>query len=205
LLLREQSREIEALFQLFQRVTPRAPMPAGGALNPSDLLGLHTVASSRCPALTVALGSGPATLWLGYALFETGGRLVVVDHDLRRVDPVKKALEEHGLTAVEVRHVPLAELTVEGKTVDWYDVDGLDGLQDIDLLVVDGTTAPGPDAVAPALHVLGRRLADEGTVVVDEAPTTRVAPRQGGFGLTEERKLAGRWTTLTGRKTTAAK
>jgi hypothetical protein len=104
---------------------------------------------------------------------------------------------------VEVRHAPLAELTVEGKAVDWYDVDALDGLQDIDLLVVDGTAAPGPDAIAPALHVLGRRLADEGTVVVDEAPA-RVAPRQGGFGLTEERRLAGRWTTLAGRKKTAA-
>ncbi|MFC7275128.1 class I SAM-dependent methyltransferase [Paractinoplanes rhizophilus] len=203
LLLREQSREIEALFQLFQRVTPRAPMPTGGALNPSDLLGLHTVASSRRPALTVALGSGPAAVWLGYALAPSGGRLVVVDHDRARADQAEAALREHGLTAVEVRHVPLAELSVEGKTVDWYDVDALDGLQDIDLLVVDGTAAPGPDAVSPALHVLGRRLADEGTVVVDEAPT-RVAPRQGGFGLAEDRKLAGRWTALAGRRTTSA-
>jgi predicted O-methyltransferase YrrM len=203
LLLREQSREIEALFQLFQLVTPRAPMPAGGALNPSDLLGLHNVASNRRPGLTVALGSGPATVWLGYALAPAGGRLVAVDHDQARVAAVRATLQEHGLTAVEVRHAPLAELTVEGKAVDWYDVDALDGLQDIDLLVVDGTAAPGPDAIAPALHVLGRRLADEGTVVVDEAPA-RVAPRQGGFGLTEERRLAGRWTTLAGRKKTAA-
>ena len=47
LLLREQSQEIEALFQLFQQVTPRAPMPAGGALNPTDLLGLLHIAASR--------------------------------------------------------------------------------------------------------------------------------------------------------------
>src|SRR5689334_2429828 len=97
LLLREQTQEVEALFQLFQRVTPRAPMPAGGALNPSDLLGLHTVASSRCPALTVALGSGPATLWLGYALASTGGRLVVVDHDQDRTSGIRLSLAEHGL------------------------------------------------------------------------------------------------------------
>jgi hypothetical protein len=39
-LLREQNREIAALVQLFQAVTPRAPMPPGDpVLNPTDLLG----------------------------------------------------------------------------------------------------------------------------------------------------------------------
>lgn len=194
LLLREQTREMEALFQLFQQVTPRAPMPAGGPLNPTDLLGLLTLARGRRPGLTVVLGGGPAAVWLGYALAESGGRLVAVDHDQARAGETGATLREHGLTEVEVRHAPAAELTVEGRAVDWYDVDALDGLQDIDLLVVDGTTAPGPEAVAPALHVLGRRLADEGAVVV-EAPS-QVAPRQGGFGLTEQRRLSGRWAVL---------
>ena len=98
-----------------------------------------------------------------------------------------------------MRHAPLAELTVDGKPVDWYDVDALTGLHDIDLLVVDGTVAPAvPDALTPALHVLGRRLALAAAVVVDEAPAPRVAPRQGGdFPLTAQRRLAGRWATLT--------
>src|SRR3954470_7870298 len=76
LLLREQTQEIEALFQLFQQVTPRAPMPPGGALNPTDLLGLHNIAPGPPRGLTVLLGgSGPAAVWLGYALAEGGGRL----------------------------------------------------------------------------------------------------------------------------------
>lgn len=195
LLLREQSQEIEALFQLFRQVTPRAPMPAGGTLNPTDLLGLLTIATGRGPRLTVALGSGPATVWLGYALEAAGGRLVAVDHDPDRAESTRALLREHGLEAVEVRHAAAAELTVDGRTVEWYDVDALDGLQEIDLLVVDGTVAPGAEALAPALHVLGRRLAGGAAVVVDEAPA-RIAPRQGGFGLTEQRRLAGRWTTL---------
>jgi predicted O-methyltransferase YrrM len=195
LLLREQSQEIEALFQLFQQVTPRAPMPAGGALNPTDLLGLVTIAAGRAPRLAVSLGSGPATVWLGYALEAAGGRLVAVDHDGVRAENTRVQLGEHGLAAVEVRHAPLAGLTVDGRTVDWYDVDTLDGLREIDLLVVDGSAAPGAEALAPALHVLGRRLAAGAAVVVEEVPL-RVAPRQGGFGLTEQRRLAGRWTTL---------
>ncbi|MEU4241647.1 class I SAM-dependent methyltransferase [Actinoplanes sp. NPDC026619] len=195
LLLREQNQEIEALFQLFQQVKPRAPMPAGGGLNPTDLLGLLTIAAGRQPGLTVVLGGGPATVWLGYGLEATGGRLVAVDHDKKRADDTRLMLREHGLDRVEVRHAASTELTVEGRAVDWYDVDALAGLADIDLLVVDGTAAPGAEAVAPALHVLGRRLADGGAVVVDEVPG-RIAPRQGVFGLTEQRRFAGRWTTL---------
>ncbi|MGX6604148.1 class I SAM-dependent methyltransferase [Micromonosporaceae bacterium Da 78-11] len=199
LLLREQTREVEALLQLFQQVTPRAPMPAGATLCPTDLLGLVHIARSRKPELAVALGSGPSTIWLGYALEQTGSRLVAVDHDGPRADGTRAMLLAHGLTAVEVRHAPLAELSVDGRTVDWYDVDALDGLRDIDLLFVDGSIAPStPDALTPALHVLGRRLATDAAVVADEMPAaeSRVAPRQGGFPLTAQRRLAGRWTTL---------
>jgi predicted O-methyltransferase YrrM len=198
LLLREQTREIEALVQLFQRITPRGPMPSGGTLNPTDLLGLVHVAAERGPGLTVALGSGPSTIWLGYALASADRRLIVVDHDAARAEATRDMLAVHGLAAVEVRHAPLAELTVDGKPVDWYDVDALDGLRDIDLLVVDSTIAPAVlDALTPALHVLGRRLGPGAAVVVDEVPAPHVAPRQGGgFPLVAQRRLAGRWTTL---------
>jgi predicted O-methyltransferase YrrM len=200
LLLRDQSREIEALVQLFQRITPRAPMPSGATLNPTDLLGLVHVATERAPGLTVVLGSGPSTIWLGYALAgvpleQAEHRLVAVDHDPARAEATRHLLSAHGLAGVEVRHAPLAELIVDGKPVDWYDVDALAGLHDIDLLVVDGTIAPAPDALTPALHVLGRRLASGAAVVADQLPARGVAPRQ-GFPLVEQRRLAGRWTTL---------
>jgi hypothetical protein len=232
LLLREQSREIEALVQLFQHLTPRAPMPSGGPLTPTDLLGLVHIVRTRRPGLTVALGSGPSTVWLGYALEGNAlegsalegnapegsalegnalegnalegcarqeGRLVAVDHDPDRAEGTRAMLHAHGLGAVEVLLAPLGELTVEGRPVDWYDVDALAALHDIDLLVVDGSLAPStPDALTPALHVLGRRLAAAAAVVFDEGPPAehRTAPRQGGFPLTAQRRVAGRWTTL---------
>lgn len=197
LLLREQSRQIEALVQLFQLVAPRAPMPAADRLDPADLLGLVHVARSRSPRSTVALGGGASTIWLAYALESVGGRLVAVDHDAARCAETRALLAAHGLASAEVRHVPPAELTLDGRTVDWYDVEALDGLRDIDLLIVDSSAVPaGWDAPASALHVLGRRLTASGAVVVDEPPA-RVAPRQGGLGLTAQRRLAGRWTTLT--------
>jgi predicted O-methyltransferase YrrM len=194
LLLRDQSREIEALVQLFQQISPRAPMPSAATLNPTDLLGLVHFARIRPAGLTVALGSGPSTVWLGYAL---QGRLIAIDHDLDRVAATRDLLREHGLTGVEVRHAPKASLPMDGKPLDWYEVEALEDLRDIGLLVVDGTLAPsGPDALTPALQVLGGRLAEGAAVLVDEVPT-RVAPRQGGgAGLTSQRRLAGRWTAL---------
>lgn len=189
-LLGEQIREIEAVTQLFQHLTPRAPMPAAGS--PTDLLGLLHIVRRRAPRLTVVLGAGPAVVWLGYAL-EKSGRLVVVEHDAEQAAQARTLLAGHALTSVEVLHAPLAELTLDGRSADWYDVDALDGLQDINLLLVDGPAAG--DTLAPALHVLGRRLATGAAVVIEEAP--RVAPRQGGFdGLTAERRLIGKYTAL---------
>jgi predicted O-methyltransferase YrrM len=194
-LLRAQHREIAALLQVFHTVTPRAPMPAAEA-GPADLLGLLHIVRRRRPELVVALGAGPLTVWLGYAVEKTGGRLVAVEDDREAVDRIREMLLAHGLTAVEIVHAPTADLSVDGRTVDWYEVDALEALHDIDLLVVDGPAA----ALPPALHVLGRRLAKGAAVVVGETPGSdgRVAPRQGGFdALTPEPRLAGRYTALT--------
>jgi predicted O-methyltransferase YrrM len=187
-LLRAQVGEIEALTQLFRTVTPRAAMPP--AASPADLLGLLHVVRSRRPDMVVALGAGAATVWLAYAL-EAAGRLVVVEHDAERAAQTRNLLLAHGLTAVEVLHAPLTELSLDGRGADWYDVDALDGLHGIDLLIVDGPA--GPESLAPALHVLARRLTAGGAVVVEEGP--RPAPRQGGFAA--ERPPVGRWTELT--------
>jgi predicted O-methyltransferase YrrM len=196
-LLREQNREIEAMVQLFQDVTPRAPMPPGGAaVNPTDLLGLLHIVRSRQPELVVALGGAASTVWLGYALEKAGGRLVAVEHDEENAERTRALLRAHGLSAVEVVHAPLAELSVDGKNVDWYEVEALEALRDIDLLVVEG---PAPlstaEALPPALHVLGRRLAEGAALVVEDA--ARVVPRQAPQVLVPERRLAGRYTAMT--------
>ncbi|WP_306215371.1 O-methyltransferase [Actinoplanes sp. RD1] len=205
LLLRGQSREIEAMFQLFADFTPRAPMPSSGdfALNPSDLLDLLHLVRLRRPGLVLELGSGTSTVWLAYALEQAGGRLVSLDHDPEYAARTREMLDAHGLAAVaEVRTAPLADLTADGRTYPWYDIEQLADLHDIDLVLIDGPpAATGPDARYPAMHALESRLAPVATVVLDDANRTdeqeavrRWTERIGG--LTVEPRMLGRHAVL---------
>ena len=61
----DQSSEMEALTQLFQRIKPRAPMPSSArwALNPTGLLQLVWLIEQHRPGTIVELGSGTSTVW----------------------------------------------------------------------------------------------------------------------------------------------
>jgi len=212
LLLRAQTRELEALVQLFQHFTPRAPMPPSGdfALNPTELLDLLHLVRLRQPRLVVELGSGTSSVWLAYTLEQYGGKLITVDHDSDFARQTRTMLAAHGLSAVaEVREAPLRELTANGKTYQWYDVDKLKDLIGINLLLIDGPpAATGPDARYPALSVLATRLAATATVVLDDAnrEDEREAVRrwtQEVPGLTEDRVLIGRHAVLAYSRTGA--
>jgi predicted O-methyltransferase YrrM len=173
LLLRAQTREVEALMQLFQGFTPRAPMPSSGgfALNPTDLLGLLHLVRTRRPRLVLELGSGTSTVWMAYVLKEIGGRLVSLDHDAGYAAKTRAQLAAHGLSEVaEVREAPLEPVLLEGRSFPWYASAALDDLREVDLLVIDGPPEKtGKDARYPAMRVLEDRLADAATVIFDDA------------------------------------
>jgi hypothetical protein len=205
LMLRAQSREIEAMFQLFDGFTPRAPMPSSGdfALNPTDLLELLHLIRSREPRLVLELGSGTSSVWIAYALEKHGGRLVSLDHDHGYAQKTRALLAAHGLEAIAtVRDAPLTGVPIGGSTYQWYDPAVVADLRDVEMLLVDGPpAATGPDARFPALHVLERRLAATATVVVDDAnrPDEQEAVRRWTEtipGLAAERSYLGRHAVL---------
>jgi predicted O-methyltransferase YrrM len=208
-LLRAQTGEVEALVQLFQGFTPRAPMPSSGgfALNPTDLLDLLHLIRTRRPKLVLELGSGTSTVWIAYALEQAGGRLVSLDHDPGYAEKTRSALAAHGLTEVaEVRDAPLRPVVVDGRSFPWYDTDALADLRDVDLLLIDGPPEKtGPDARYPAMRVVEDRLADAATVVFDDAhrQDEQVALRKWVEtieGLTEEGEALGRHAVLAYRR-----
>jgi predicted O-methyltransferase YrrM len=209
LLLRAQTREVEALVQLFQSFTPRAPMPSSGgfALNPTDLLGLLHLIRTRRPRLVLELGSGTSSVWIAYALEQSGGRLVSLDHDAGYAEKTRAALAAHGLTEVaEVRDAPLRPVVVDGRTFPWYDTTTVADLGEVDLLLIDGPPEKtGPDARYPALRVLEDRLADTATIVFDDAHRhdEQIALRRWVEtieGLTEEGEALGRHAVLSYRR-----
>ena len=171
-LSRAQMREVEGLHQLFGRFTPRAPMPSSGqwALNPTDLLALLHLIEQRRPAVVVELGSGTSSIWIGYALERLGGRLISIDHEPEYAGRTRRMVAAHGLgTVVEVREAPLRPIEVRGEPYDWYDVDALADVDDIDLLIVDGPPgSTGPMSRYPALDMLRHKLSRTATVFLDD-------------------------------------
>jgi predicted O-methyltransferase YrrM len=208
-LLRAQTREIEALLQLFHDFGPRAPMPSSGgfALNPTDLLDLLHLIRTRKPRLVVELGSGTSTVWMAYLLQQTGGKLISLDHESGYAEKTRAALAQHGLTEVaEVRDAPLRPVVLDGRTFPWYDVEALADLSDIDLLVIDGPPEKtGPDARYPAMRVLEKQLADAATILFDDAhrEAERAALQKWVEtieGLTQEGEALGRHAVLSYRR-----
>ncbi|MBM2617583.1 class I SAM-dependent methyltransferase [Actinoplanes sp. LDG1-06] len=167
--MRDHTRDIEAIVQLFQRVTPRAPMPPAHA--PADLLDLLHLIRTRKPRFALELGSGTATIWLAYAMEQVGGRLVSLHHDADRAEQARASVATHALVGVaEVREAPLRPVTIADRSFPWYDLEAVADVHDVDLLVIDGPPAStGPDARFPALPLLTERLADAAAVFAADA------------------------------------
>lgn len=170
--LQDQTREVEALLQLFRGVEPRAPMPSSGktALNPTGLLQLCALVERLQPKLVLELGSGTSSVWLGYLLERYHGRLVTVDHHPAFAAETRARLQRHGLSSIaEVRDAPLKQVTVDGQSYQWYDPAAFSDLTGIDLLVVDGPPAnAGPHARYPAFPLLEGLLSSPAAVVLDD-------------------------------------
>lgn len=200
------AKDLEALLQLYGDFRPRAPMPLSGgwALNPPGLLRLLSLVEQWRPKLVLELGSGTSSVWLGYALERTGGRLVSIEHSTEYAEQTRTMLSWHGLERVaEVRHAPLRALRVDGEEFQWYADSGFADLAEVGLLVVDGPPGPtGPAARFPALPVLAARLSATATIFLDDAdrPDEREILRRWSEsfpGLTHCQGLAERHAVLT--------
>jgi predicted O-methyltransferase YrrM len=204
---RDQTREVEALLQLFRDFAPRAPMPSSGggwALNPTGLSELLFHIDRHRPKVVVELGSGASSVWIAYALEKIGGRLVTLDHEAKYADQTRSMISLHELDKVaEVRLAPLRPIDIDGESFDWYDAETLVGVDGIDLLLVDGPPGTvGPAARFPALPVLEHRLASNATVILDDVDRSdeqAIVDRwtAGIPGLRQEHQIFGRQAVLT--------
>ncbi len=167
---RDETRQVEALLQIVPGVERRALLPPSGrwAMDARSIGHLLDLVRARSPRLVVELGGGTSTVWLGYQLQRSQGRVVSIDHDAHFADVTAQSVTRHGLDdVVEVRLAPLTERPHGGS---WYDTEILDDLSGIDLLLVDGPPGrPGEKNRVHALAYFFSRLAPDAVVLLDDA------------------------------------
>lgn len=179
-----QTREVEALLQLYAWVKPNEPMPPSGqwAMNPQGLLALIALVRRNRPRIVLELGSGTSTIWIGHALASNGpvegngstmaGRLVSLDHDPGYAARSQELADLHSdeMAPAEIRVAPLTPLRLGTEEYFWYSREALKDITGIDMLIIDGP--PGgtcPLARYPAVPILIDRLADGAMIVLDDA------------------------------------
>jgi len=166
-------RQTEALSSLLAKIQPTAPFPPtrGWAASPDFLLHLAEVITSKRPRHVVEASSGVTTLTSAYCLKRmVNGHVTAIEHDQTYLDTTRELLARHGLSDhATLIHAPLREQVIDGQTFQWYDPDALGGIEQADLLVVDGPPARTCQlARYPALPVFAECLSEDARILLDD-------------------------------------
>lgn len=170
--LRNETRQVEALWQLMPLAEARDVLPPSGrwAMDARSLLHLMNLVRTYKPKRVLELGGGTSTVWLGYACEQYGGKVVSIDHDEYFATATELNVSKHRLEdTVETRTAPLEAVEVHSTDYHWYSSALLEDLRDIDMLVVDGP--PGStsrEARLPALPLLEDRLSEDCLIILDD-------------------------------------
>jgi hypothetical protein len=178
---RETAKENVTLLKNFQdlqflqsQLNLRKPLPylTGWSASPALASRLYSLIEENKPSYILELGSGVSTIVMAYAIEKAGtGRLISIDHDEQYAQKTRDELKRHRLEKyASVVHAPLIETISNGTSQPWYDLSGLNGLANIDLLIVDGPPRQTcVDARLPAFEQLSGRLAPGCVVVIDDS------------------------------------
>lgn len=185
--------QLESLSWLQRRLTIKGQLPPlrGWAASPDVLLHLHAHITSTRPGVVVEFGSGASTLVIADAMRQNGvGKLISIEHSDRYGAQTRANIQAEQLEDwVDLRIGDLEpwegnHLNPENaeKPSRWYPASLLDGIENVDLLWVDG---PPADTCLfsryPALPALADKLSATVEIWLDDTI------RQ------EERDICERW------------
>lgn len=170
----QQYGQLEALSSTIPLLGLRSPLPRmrGWAISPDVAKLLVTLVNQESPTVVVEAGSGISTVILAYCLEKQGiARLYSLEHDRDHAEYVRAMLVEHQLDGVaKVIDAPLKHHELQGKPWLCYDLNGLDKIDDIDLLFIDGPpTHCQRLSRYPVLPLLQSKLRGNAVVVLDDA------------------------------------
>lgn len=172
--------QLESLSWLQRRLAINGELPPlrGWAASPDVLLRLHTHIITKKPKVIVEFGSGSSTLVIADALRQNGmGRLFSFDHNQYYGNQTLATLKNEKLDKwVDLRVSDLEPWTKHHlNPVDaekpslWYATSSLHGINNIDLIWVDGP--PGVTCLFsryPALPALSNKLSSNVEVWMDD-------------------------------------
>lgn len=165
-------RQLEALFSLHALIKINQPLPPTRlwAASPDFLLLAVELVRQTDPRFVLELGSGVSTLVCAYALRDSSGQLISMDHDAGFGQATVGYLRSHGLDNVaKVVCAPLRQIRVGAQVWRWYETNIIETLPPVDLLIVDGPPATTqPLARYPALPLLFDRLSAGALILVDD-------------------------------------
>ena len=168
-------RQVESVVLLSDALGLSAPLPpmrATWAIAPDSATLLVRLILERRPRYVLELGSGISTVLIARALqLSGGGRFRSLEQDPKYCQQTAEMLEMHGLTdAVELVTAEITDVTIGNDTWRWYSPAGLEGLESVDLVVVDGPPSrTGPQARYPAVPMTQDYLTEGALVFLDDA------------------------------------
>lgn len=166
--------ELSALAILHEPGDRALPPIDGWAMSPLAIQFVRSIAMKLSSDSTVIeLGSGVSTAWIADALSRMPHppRFIAVDHDPQYAATTERHIADIADRAnASVILAPLDSVTVDDAQQRWYSTGWIEDVDNISLLIVDGPPAgKEPGARYPALPLLVDRLADEATILVDDA------------------------------------
>lgn len=168
-------RQVEALASLLAALDLRSPLPPmrnTWAMDPDSAAYLIGTVFARRPGTVLEVGSGVSTVLVAQALRSIdSGRFRSLDHDPRFLEETLRLLKAQDLDgSVELVEAGLVDVEIGAETWKWYSPQALDGLDGVDLVIVDGPPGrTGKDARYPAVPLTAPLLNKGALIFVDDA------------------------------------
>lgn len=167
---RSDTNQIESTLWIYSKFTPTLPLPPMRDIAASpDFLKeiLHQVIIGT-PQVIVEVGSGVSSIILSEYLRQNDSSInhIALDHLELYADQTRKKILNSKSRIV---FAPLKEYTLNGKIWQWYDIECLSEIEQIDLLIIDGP----PEYIQklaryPALPLLREKISNKTVIVLDD-------------------------------------
>lgn len=164
------TNQVESMQWIYQQFQPKVAFPPMRVIAGSP--DFFKVIVEHCiklqPKVIVEAGSGVSSVVVSEWLRAVGSEAkhYALDHLKQYADETARKVEHANS---QVLYAPLKDYSLEGKNWQWYDIAGLESVQDIDLLIIDGPPEDiQREARFPALPLLFDQLSPNAVIILDD-------------------------------------